>query len=669
MTPIMSNEELQARIASLTAALEKANSTLFAKMDELSLVRRVGDAISVLTSGPELCKELVHAVSETITCSHAAIYSGPVGSPFHLQALSQVFGPSISFPETITNSRVARMISNFQTLIRINDTQLASPVDSDWPFPPNLRSWFFVPLVEGRNLRGVLCLADEQPNTFSEETERTMMIVVPQVASALAKIGLYEGVRSSEIKYRTLVESMHDVVFICDPDWKIDNVNAASITVFGQSIAGRTLTDLFDSAAAAQQFLETVQSKGFIQNFEAEMKSNRQLSPTVLLSCVRQENGYTGVIKDVTERARLVEQIVRAQKMESVGTLAAGVAHDFNNILGIIMPNAELIKLRTPSEPAILKHADVIIAASKRANQLTKQLLSLARKEPRQVRTINLNESIRTTCGLFEQTIGKRISVKLEFESDPVYIRADDSQIEQILLNLAINARDAMPDGGSLQFITKLDGSQISLRVIDSGTGIGKEILPNIFDPFFTTKDKSKGTGLGLSVVYSLVKQIGGTIDVRSELGSGTEFILAIPAHFEAPELPIPNLADPAGGNERILVVDDEPEMRNLLETVLKGIGYQVVSAANGMEAVERITKDYQLVIMDMVMPIMDGLTAVHAIRQKLPQMKILVASGYTTAENFPTLRKMNVEGFVQKPFELHKLAHLIRDVLDGAAA
>jgi len=226
-----------------------------------------------------------------------------------------------------------------------------------------------------------------------------------------------------------------------------------------------------------------------------------------------------------------------------------------------------------------------------------------------------------------------------------------------------------MPDGGSLRFITKLDGGQISLRIIDSGTGIRKDILPNIFDPFFTTKDKSKGTGLGLSVVYSLVKQLGGTIDVRSELGSGTEFILSLPAHFEAPEQPIPNLADPAGGHERILIVDDEPEMRNLLETVLKGIGYQVVSAANGLEAVERITKDYQLVIMDMVMPVMDGLTAVHAIRQKLPQMKILVASGYTTAENFPTLRKMKVEGFVQKPFELHKLAHLIRDVLDGVAA
>lgn len=564
----MQSEELESRLAHLAEALSAANATICAKMNELSLVRRVGDAISAFMSAPELCTELVNAVSESIRCRHAAIYSGPVGSPFRLRALSNVFGTNLSFPETITNSRIARLIANYKMPIRIGDAFSKSSIDPGWPFPSGLPAWLLVPLIEGGNLRGVFCLADDQPNTFSDETERTMLVVVPQIANALAKIGLYEGVRNSEIKYRTLVE-----------------------------------------------------------------------------------------------------QVVRAQKMESVGTLAAGVAHDFNNILGIIMPNAELIKMRTPLDPAVSKHADVIITASRRANQLTKQMLSLARRDPRQVRTINLNESIRATCGLFEQTIGKRIRVQLEFESDPVYIRADDSQMEQILLNLAINARDAMPNGGTLGFRTGSDGGQITLRIIDTGTGIRKEILPNIFDPFFTTKDKSKGTGLGLSVVYSLVKQIGGTIEVRSEVGSGTEFILTFPAHFDAPEQPVVKLEDPAGGNESILVVDDEPEMRKLLETVLKSIGYNVVCAANGMEAVEKVSSEFHLVIMDMMMPVMDGLTAVHLIRQKLPQIKILVASGYTTEDNFPTLHKIRVEGFVQKPFELHKLAHLIRDVLDGVAA
>jgi two-component system, cell cycle sensor histidine kinase and response regulator CckA len=665
----MQREELESRIAYLAQALDEANATIGVKLNELSLVRRVGDAISAFTSAPELCTELVAAIAETIRCTHAAIYSGPVGSPFNLRAVSNVFGTPRRFPETITDSRIARLIANYKVPVRIDDALLTSQMDSDWPFPSGLSAWLLVPLVEGGNLRGVVCLADDRPGVFSDETERTMMVVVPQIANALAKIGLYEGVRNSEIKYRTLVESMHDVVFICDHNWKIESINAANNVVFGHSISGQNLMKLFHSDAAAQLFVEMVHSSAAVQNFEVEMKTGKQTRATVLLSCVQNENGYSGVIKDVTERVRLVEQVIRAQKMESVGTLAAGVAHDFNNILGIIMPNAELIKMRTPLDPAISQHADVIIAASRRANQLTKQMLSLARRDPRQVRTLNLNDSIRATCGLFEQTIGKRIRVQLEFEEDPIYIRADDAQVEQILLNLAINARDAMPNGGNLCFHTGSDGNQVTLRVIDTGTGIRKDILPSIFDPFFTTKDKSKGTGLGLSVVYSLVKQIGGSIDVRSEVGSGTEFAITFPAHVEAPEVPVLKLKEPAGGSESILVVDDEPEMRNLLETILKSIGYNVVCAANGMEAVEKVTSDFQLVIMDMMMPVMDGLTAVHLIRQKLPEMKILVASGYTTPDNFPTLHKIRVEGFVQKPFELHKLALLIRDVLDGVAA
>jgi CheY-like chemotaxis protein len=285
------------------------------------------------------------------------------------------------------------------------------------------------------------------------------------------------------------------------------------------------------------------------------------------------------------------------------------------------------------------------------------------------VRTIDLNESIRTTCGLFENTIGKKISIHLHFESDPIFIRADDSQMEQILLNLSINARDAMPNGGALTFYTNREGNEISLRIADTGTGIRKDILPNIFDPFFTTKDKSRGTGLGLSVVYSLVKQIGGAIDVHSEIGYGTEFVLRFPACAGSSDSPRLQLPESSTGSEQILIVDDEPEMRNLLATVLEGMGYRVLCVKNGLEAVNQVTSEYQLVIMDMMMPVMDGLTAVHAIRQKFPEMKILVASGNTTPENFPTLRRMKVQGFVQKPFELHKLAHLIRDVLDGVAA
>jgi signal transduction histidine kinase/CheY-like chemotaxis protein len=662
----MQNEQ-EYNLGYLAAALEEATATIRTRMDELSLVRRVGDAISALTSIQGLCAELVNALAETVNCRYVSVFSGPVSAPFALQAVSSVFSFPQDFPETIAGTRVAQTLEKFQTPVQIDDIT-ASPLSERWPFPKDLVAYLFVPLVEGRNLRGVLCLADDNPGSFNELTLRKMMIVVPQIASAIAKIDLYDDARSSALKYRTLVQSMQEVVFICDSEWRILDVNDAGERVFGESPAGKILPDLFSSATTAKEFTSAVLSLPAVQDFEADFLTMQGDRLNTLISCRATGSHYSGVIKDITERTRLMEQVTRAQKMESVGTLAAGVAHDFNNILGIILPNAELVKLKGSEDPAVSRYADVIINASKRATVLTRQLLSLGRKDPKQLRQINLNDAIGSTCRLFEQTIGKKIRVELDFATNPANIRADNSQLEQILLNLAINARDAMPEGGSLKFRTCLDGKNVVLSVKDSGTGIPADVRARIFDPFFTTKDKAKGTGLGLSVVYNLVKQLNGTIDVQSEPGAGAEFVLTFPACIPVPER-APSGNKPVGGKERILIVDDEPEMLDLLETALKAIGYSVITARNGREAVDAVTEDIHLVITDMMMPVMDGFTAIRMIRQKLPQMKILVASGYTTPENLPTLRRMGVEGFVQKPFEFSSLAHIVRDVLDGVAA
>jgi two-component system cell cycle sensor histidine kinase/response regulator CckA len=659
--------EQEGNLDYLASALEEATATIRTRMDELSLVRRIGDAISTLTSTQPLCAELVNALAETVNCRHVAIFSGPVSAPFQLQAVSSVFSFPQNFPETNDGTRVAQTLHKFQTPIQIDDIT-ASPLNDRWPFPNDLLAYLFVPLVEGRNLRGVLCLADDNPGSFNELTLRKMMIVVPQIASAIAKIDLYEDARTSALKYRTLVQSMQEVVFICDSEWRVLDVNNAGERVFGESPAGKILPELFSSATTAREFTSAVLSQPALQDFEADFLTTSGERLNTLISCRATGSHYSGVIKDITERTRLMEQVTRAQKMESVGTLAAGVAHDFNNIIGIILPNAELIKLKSADNPSALRYADIIINASKRATVLTRQLLSLGRKDPRQLRQINLNDAIGATCRLFEQTIGKNIRVELDFASNPANLRADKSQLEQILLNLAINARDAMPEGGALKFHTHVDEKNVVLRVKDSGTGIPANVRDRIFDPFFTTKDKTKGTGLGLSVVYNLVKQLNGTIDVHSETGAGAEFILTFPACGVTAER-VPSIGRPVGGRERILIVEDEPEMLDLMETALTAIGYSVVTARNGREAVDAVTEDIHLVITDMMMPVMDGFTAIRIIRQKLPQMKILVASGYTTPENLPTLRRMGIEGFVQKPFEITSLAQIVRDVLDGVAA
>jgi PAS domain S-box-containing protein len=660
--------DTERRIASLTSALEQANYTLRGKMDELSLVRRVGDAISHHTSIWSLSSELVDAIAETINCKYAVIYSGSETGPFELQAVSSIFSGPEEFPVALRHARLLRYLEQSGSPIQITDIAENPIWAEDWPFPKNLASWLCVPLLTRNYLRGMLCLADDAAAVFDERTLRTLMIMVPQISSAFSNIGLYNHLRESETKYRTLVTGMQDVVYICDRHWQIVDANPAADALFGGSIVGKTLTELFASPNTASQFVEAVRSSRAVQNFETELLTAANERIVTLLSCVTDGDRYSGIVKDMTERTRLLEQITRAQKMESIGTLASGVAHDFNNILGIILPNAELIKMRAQAESPVTRYSDVIINASRRAAQLTKQLLSLARKDPLNFRIISLNEAVRMTGKLLGETLDRNIRLEYDLTSEPTNVKADETQVEQVLLNLAINARDAMPEGGVLTFTTRCEGAEVIVRVADTGTGIERETLSKIFDPFFTTKDKSKGTGLGLSVVYGIVKQTGGSIDVKSEVGTGTEFVLAFPSSSEARRKAAQQAVRTSRGSEKILIADDEPEMLNLLETSLTELGYSVVCARNGIEAVEYAEDDVKLIILDMIMPEMDGVGALRCIRQKTPDVKVLVSSGYTSPEKTPLLEALGIEGFVQKPFELAKLAGTVRDVLDGVA-
>ncbi len=661
-------QDLERRISFLASALEQANATMRGKLDELSLVRRVGDAISQHTSSWSLCAELSAAVAESVNCKYTLIYTCDASSTFDLQTVSSIYSITEGFPKTLRDSKLAEHFEHHSDPVHIENLAECPEWNADWPFPRDLSSWLCVPLLTRDKLRGVLCLADDVSGSFDERTLRTLMTVVPQMASALANIGLYSHLRESEKKYRTLVAGMQDVVYICDSNWQIVECNPAAETLFGERVVGKILTDLFASHSAATEFVEKIGASGAAQNLEIEMVTAQHERIAALLSCVKDHNRYSGIIKDVTERNRLFEHVARSQKMESIGTLASGVAHDFNNILGIILPNAELIKMKLNSEGPAIKYADVIINASKRASQITKQLLSLSRKDPRNLRPVSLNEAVRMTGRLLGETMDRRIRVEFSLTPESTVIRADETQIEQVLLNLAINARDAMPEGGQLKFTTENRNGEVSVRVSDTGTGIDRTVLPKIFDPFFTTKEKSKGTGLGLSVVYGIVKQAGGSVDVESELGKGTEFIMKFPCSEESAKRTAASNSPMRGGSERILIVDDEPEMLNLLENTLSSVGYSVVRAENGLEAVEAISGDVELVILDMIMPVMDGLTALRAIRQKVPGMKILISSGFTSSEKISMLERMGVEGFVQKPFELRKLASTIRDVLDGVA-
>src|SRR5467141_2590565 len=281
----MSNVK-ERRIASLVSSLEQANNTLRGKMDELSLVRRVGDAISHHTSIWSLSSELVDAIAETVNCKYALMYAGSDASPFELQAISSTFSGAEQFPHTIGQTQIVRYLEQGGSPILIpNITQ--NPIWSEeWPLPKTLASWLCVPLLTRNHLRGILCLADDAPAAFDEKTLRTLMVVVPQISSAFSNIGLYNHLRESETKYRTLVTGMQDVVYICDRNWLILDANPASNTLFGGSIIGKTLTELFLSPNAASQFVEAVRISRTVQNFETELRTNTGERIVTLLSCV-----------------------------------------------------------------------------------------------------------------------------------------------------------------------------------------------------------------------------------------------------------------------------------------------------------------------------------------------------------------------------------------------
>jgi signal transduction histidine kinase len=322
---------------------------------------------------------------------------------------------------------------------------------------------------------------------------------------------------------------MQDVVYMCDTCWHIIELNPAARNVFELSGSGAALLALFDSDETADRFRETVERAGSVQNFEAELRREQDESISALVSAVDDGERISVVIRDVTEQNRLSKQLMRTQKMESIGTLAAGIAYDFNNILGIILPTAELIKLADAS-PKVDDRANTIIDASRRAAKLTTQLLTIARDEPQDVQLVQPNEVVRATRHLLAETLDRSIRLELDLDENLPTIRADENQITQVLINLAINARDEMPDGGRITFRTRREERQVLLAVEDTGGGIDPAIIDKVFDPFFTTKEKGRSTGLGLSMVYGTVQAAGGNIDVRSELGKGTEFRMSFPA-------------------------------------------------------------------------------------------------------------------------------------------
>jgi PAS domain S-box-containing protein len=409
---------------------------------------------------------------------------------------------------------------------------------------------------------------------------------------------------------------------------------------------------------------------------------------------VRDKDGkYYGRIwafRDITERRKLEAQLMQSQKMESIGQLAGGVAHDFNNILGIIQMQSGLLKGSGGLSAEQVEFANEIGATVQRAAALTRQLLLFSRREVFQPRDLDLNESIINTTKMLRRILGETVEMQLNLTSQPMFIHGDAGMLDQVLMNLAVNARDAMPKGGQLTIKTsdvKFDeatvskcaqarpGSFVCLSISDNGCGIPPEILPKIFEPFFTTKDVGKGTGLGLATVFGIVQQHQGWINVSSEAGRGTMFQIYLPclARKAAPKSSPSALTEMRGGNETILLVEDDPTLRFSVRKALSQLGYRILEAPTGVKAIEvwkENRNEIRLLLTDLVMP--DGMTGkdlAQRLFQENSKLKAIYMSGYSAevvGKDFQLLEGVN---FLTKPFQAEKLAQTVRECLDAEPA
>lgn len=491
----------------------------------------------------------------------------------------------------------------------------------------------------------------------------------------------------------SLLDKAQDAILVCDLKYQIIYWNKGAEEIYGWTLAEVLGKDICDVLCGGDKtFLQKAQAAfaekdDWKTNARHETKNGRTVISESRWTLVRSEQNQPDYIliinTDITEQKKTEEHLFRAQRMESIGTLAGGIAHDLNNILAPILMSVEMLQLKDLDEET-RRWLAVIRENSERGADLVKQVLTFARGMEGERISVQVRHVIKDLIKVLQQTLPKSITIKFDIEPDLWIISADPTQIHQVLMNLSVNARDAMPSGGSLTInaanirldenyarmnIEAKPGNYILLTVADSGVGMTKEVQNRIFDPFFTTKEIGKGTGLGLATAVTIVKSHGGFITVYSETGKGTKFSIYLPAaeseiekEKDARALPFPK-----GADELILVVDDEENIREITRATLEKFGYRVLTATDGTDALAQYAQngaEIALVLTDMAMPFMDGAATIRALRRLNPNLKIIAASGLMNAEQTAEIQTLGVGAFLAKPYTAEKLLTTLAEVL-----
>jgi len=555
--------------------------------------------------------------------------------------------------------------------------------------------WLGVPLKSGANTIGALVVQSYTKNVrFGERDREILKFVSQQLATAIEHKRYEEALRRSEARYRSLILSAVFGIYRSTLSGRFLDVNPALITMLGYSSVEEVLAldarrEVYLNPQEIDRLTDEYQRTSSLNGVEVQWKHKHGHTITVRLSGRaaslpdEPEEVLELIAEDITERRQLEEQFRQAQKMEAVGRLAGGVAHDFNNLLMVINGYTEVLLDQLAPSGEMHSKVQSIQQAADRAATLTRQLLAFSRKQVLELKVIDVNAVIGDMERLLRPLIGENIELVTRLSSDAGRTRADAGQLEQVIMNLVVNAKDSMPEGGRItirsmnvsirqnvgehRFIQP--GRYAVLAVADTGHGMDKETQSRIFEPFFTTKEKGKGTGLGLSTVYGIVKQSNGYVFAESQIGSGTTFYVYLPRVEEslADQSPVATPEGEKGGCETVLLVEDEDSVRELVRLTLSSRGYKVLEAENGeagLQLAEQTKGAIDILVTDVVMPGIGGRELAKKLLATRPTTRVLYLSGYTEDAIATQGALTPGTAFLQKPFTLQNLAKKVREVL-----
>ena len=655
------------------------------------------DSDGVLQSATEIARQLVP--------SHQAVVSLTINANFaqavHTVSMSEKYARWRGYDETPDGSGIYRLVCLENRPLRL--TQAALESHPDWKgfgaakdrHPP-MRGLLAVPLIaqDGSNL-GLIELSDREKGEYDERDEAVLVQLAQIVSASAEKVRLLEARTSALAVAETardeitrIFSTMSDGVYHLDRDWRYTSVNRAAETIFGvreADLLDRSMWDVFPDLYGTEVFTR----------FQKAMETQEHISfenyypPLERFHHIRlfpAEDGLTVYASDITDRMRAEQQLRQAQKMEAVGQLTGGVAHDFNNLLTVIMGNADMLVEEVGPDNRLSMIAEMIQTAAERGADLTHRLLAFSRRQPLAPSVVDANQLVTGLEGLLRRTLHENIDLELVRGAGLWKAVVDRSQLENAVLNIAINARDAMPDGGKLTIETantRLDdayaagqeevrpGQYVMIAISDTGQGMDALVLGRAFDPFFTTKPVGRGSGLGLSMVYGFVKQSGGHVKLYSEPGYGTTVKIYLPRTLDKHAAATPEQAPSpmATGGERIALVEDEEMVRKFAETNLKSLGYHVTAFATGPDLLRAMDGGltFDLLFTDIVLPGgMNGREIAEAVTGRVPSTRVLYSSGYTDNAIVHHGRLDEGVHLLNKPFRKAEMAQKVRAVLDG---